>query len=73
MEAASAPMQTFNVYRLLADGKIAGPAIVVQCENDRQALVAAGRVLTAQRLEVWQGARYVGVVQGARAGKPCRK
>ena len=31
-------MLTFYIYRLVSDGKIAGPAIIVQCENDQEAL-----------------------------------
>ena len=45
-------MLTFYIYRLVSDGKIAGPAIIVQCENDQEALESASRVLTAHGLGI---------------------
>lgn len=61
-------MLEYKVYRLDTDGAIAGPAEGFQCESDAEALDAARRYFSGQRLEVWQGARYVGALPAAAPG-----
>jgi hypothetical protein len=51
----------YRVYPLDA-GRLAGPAQVIVCENDREAIEKAKR-LTNGHAEVWNGARFVTTIR----------
>jgi hypothetical protein len=48
-------------YRLYAvdDGRILGPADIITCENDEQAIDRARKLKKRFAIEVWQAARFV--------------
>ena len=60
----SGKMPDYRVYTLLKADKIAGRADVVTCASDAEAVVKARRFLQSNDIEVWQGARMVGRLNG---------
>jgi hypothetical protein len=55
-------MPSYRVYRVDPEGHITEPAWVLECEDDEQAILAAGRSLDGKSLEVWDGSRRIGTI-----------
>ncbi len=54
-------MPEYRVYPLNA-GRLAGPAQVVVCEKDREAIEKAKQLMNGHA-EVWDGARFVATIR----------
>jgi hypothetical protein len=52
-------MYAYRIYTLRSDGHIRGPADIVECEGDEEAIRAAQRTLNGLDVEVWEGARFI--------------
>ena len=55
-------MPSYRVYKVDPEGHIAEPPWVIECEDDEQAMLAAGRYLDGKSLEVWDGSRRIGTI-----------
>src|ERR1700761_4179381 len=55
-------MPDYRIYSISADGGIAGPPQIVECRSDGDAAAKARLLLDRKTLEIWDGARRVGVV-----------
>jgi hypothetical protein len=53
-------MPEYRIYLTAADGRILGPAIVLECADDQEALEKTERTTKGNTaLELWQGNRLV--------------
>lgn len=55
-------MPEYRIYSINADGGIAGPPRIVECQSDGEAAAKAGLLLKGKALEIWDGARRVAVL-----------
>ncbi len=56
-------MPTYRIYFIDASDAVSGRAEAFY-EDDASALTAAGTAFRGQKVEVWQGARKVGALEG---------
>ena len=49
----------YRLYLKAADGRILGPAIIIECDNDQEAFDRASRTANGKALELWQGSRPI--------------
>jgi hypothetical protein len=52
-------MPTYRIYRERADGHLAGPPAVVECNSDQEVIDRAKSMLEDLALEIWDGDRKV--------------
>ena len=52
-------MPAYRFYIIGRDGDVAGPAPVVDCQDDQEAVEKAKQYLDGRAIEVWDGARLV--------------
>jgi hypothetical protein len=52
-------MHDYRIFHIDKNGRIAGPATVVECPDDRAAVEQAQQYLDGRGVEVWKGARMV--------------
>jgi hypothetical protein len=52
-------MPEYRLYLKAADGRILGPAIIIECDNDQEAFDRASRTANGKALELWQGSRPI--------------
>jgi hypothetical protein len=52
-------MPAYRVYVLTTDGHIAGPAQVIECADDQEAIGKAVPLTNGKSVELWQGARFI--------------
>jgi hypothetical protein len=52
-------MPEYRLYLKGADGRILGPAIVIECDDDREAHDKASKTANGKALELWQGSRLI--------------
>ena len=52
-------MHEYRIYILDENGRIAGPATVLECLDDQAAVAQAQQHLNGGAVEVWNGARMV--------------
>jgi hypothetical protein len=52
-------MPDYRFYTLKRTNEIAGPPGILQCADDREAIIAARKLLDSHDIEIWQGARVV--------------
>jgi hypothetical protein len=55
-------MVAYRIYRVDEAGHIQGPPIVIECEDDDDALLKAQRYVDGLAVEIWDGARQVAVI-----------
>jgi hypothetical protein len=53
-------MPTYRLYILTSECHIAGPPNIVDCYDDRAAVVRAKQALDGHSIEIWNGSRLVG-------------
>ena len=47
-------MPTYRIYSVTSDGHIGGPAAVVTCENDQEAISRAQQLKNGHDVELWE-------------------
>ena len=52
-------MRAYRVYVVTTDGHIAGPAQVIECENEQDAIGKAAQLTNGKCVELWDGARLI--------------
>jgi hypothetical protein len=52
-------MPTYRVYSVTSDGHIVGPATVVACKNDQEAISRAQQLKNGHDLELWDHDRFI--------------
>jgi hypothetical protein len=52
-------VQSYRIYSLGSDGKIAGPAEVVECADEQEAIDKASHAVNGEAVELWKGARLI--------------
>jgi hypothetical protein len=52
-------MSEYLVYLTTADGRVLGPAIVLECADDEEAIEKMGQSTNCKALELWQGNRLL--------------
>jgi hypothetical protein len=55
-------MSDYRVYKIDTAGKIAGPAIILKCDDEDAALIMAQQHIDACALEIWAGDRRVSFI-----------
>jgi hypothetical protein len=55
-------MREYRLYPVASTGHVVGPAHIITCENDQEALQTAQSLVNGRDLEVWEGARTVGKI-----------
>ena len=55
-------MPQYRVYRL-NNKHIAGPPVIVVCDNDEDAIKQAKQLIDGHDLELWDGRRFVAILQ----------
>ena len=58
-------MPTYRVYSVTSDGHIVGPAAVVICKNDREAILRAQQLKNGHDLELWDQDRFIAKIRSA--------
>jgi hypothetical protein len=56
---SGAPMPQYRIYSLGPDGKISGPAEVVECADEQDAIDKASQAANGKAAELWEGARFI--------------
>jgi hypothetical protein len=57
-------MPDYRIYKTTLDGRLLGPAAVIDCLDDREAIEQAVSVTKGNCAELWQGARLVSSFPG---------
>ena len=52
-------MQAYRIYVITTDGHITGPAQVIECENEQQAIGTAAQLTNGKSVELREGARFI--------------
>jgi translation initiation factor IF-1 len=52
-------MHEYRIYTLNDNNRIAGPAEVIACDDDMEAIARAKRLLDGHDVEIWRGDRVV--------------
>jgi hypothetical protein len=52
-------MQAYRVFPVTPDGRISGPAHVIECENDQEAMGRAIQYTNGKSAELWNGSRRI--------------
>jgi hypothetical protein len=52
-------MPEFRIYRLDRDGRISGPADVIECADNQEATIKAMQLVDGHDVELWRGTRLV--------------
>jgi hypothetical protein len=52
-------MQAYRVFLVSHDGRISGPAHVIECSNDQEAMGRAVQYTNGKSAELWNGARRI--------------
>ena len=55
-------MADYRIYKLDKDGRIVGPPVVVNCEDDDAALIVAQQYVDGLAIELWADARRVAFI-----------
>lgn len=55
-------MPEYRIYSINADGHVASPPEIVECESDGEAADKARLLLDGKHLEIWDGTRRVAVL-----------
>ena len=50
---------TYRIYAFDGGNTIAGPPVIIECDNDGEAISQARCLLDGRDIEVWHGARCV--------------
>lgn len=56
-------MPEYRLYRLTPDGHVSGPADIITCADDGEAIAQAHARLAGKDLEVWQDDRRVALIK----------
>jgi hypothetical protein len=56
-------MPVYRVYQIDKKGHILGPAEVITCDDEEEAVRKAKSLVNGHDLEVWQGEPYLGRLQ----------
>jgi hypothetical protein len=49
----------YRLYGVSPEGNILGPANVVECDEDHEAIAQGQRLVNGAAVEIWEGARFV--------------
>jgi coenzyme F420-reducing hydrogenase alpha subunit len=49
----------YRIYLTTTHGRILGPAIVIECADDQEAIEKAVQATNEKALELWQGNRFI--------------
>ena len=52
-------MPEFRIYRMSKDGNILGPATIVECADEDEALQKAQQAVDGHDVELWDGGRLI--------------
>ena len=58
-------MPTYRIYSVTSDGHIVGPAAVVTCKNDQEAILRAQHLKNGHDLELWDQDRFIAKIRSA--------
>ena len=58
-------MPTYRIYSVTSDGHIAGPAAVVTCKNDQEAISRAQQLKNGHDVELWDHNRFIVKIRSA--------
>ena len=58
-------MPTYRVYSVTSDGHIVGPAAVVICKNDQEAILRAQQLKNGHDLELWDQDKFIAKIRSA--------
>ena len=65
-------MAQYRIYSVGREGQVLGPAQVIECADDAEALREAHQLLNGPDLEVWDDARLVHRLRQARSPDAAR-
>jgi hypothetical protein len=49
----------YRIYSIRPDGHIAGPAVVVECGDDKEAIQKTQQAVNGKDVELWEGSRLI--------------
>jgi hypothetical protein len=52
-------MPDYRIFKMGNDGKISGPAQVIDCADEQEAIRTASQALDGKAAELWEGARFI--------------
>jgi hypothetical protein len=52
-------MPAYRVYTVTTDGHIAGPAQMIECADEQEAVGNAAHLTNGKSVELWDGARFI--------------
>lgn len=55
----SSQMPHYRIYTTTPDGHLLGPAAVIECRDDEEAIGRAARSANGKAAELWEGARLI--------------
>jgi hypothetical protein len=57
-------MPDYRVYTMTKDTHVEGPAAVVTCDSDQEAIRQAKQMVDGHDVELWDGGRFVTRIRG---------
>ena len=63
-------MPTYRIYSVTSDGHIVGPAAVVTCKNDQEAISRAEQLKNGHDVELWNLDRFIARIRSADSSEP---
>ena len=52
-------MPHYRIFSTSRDGHILGPATIVECADDEEAIAQATQLTNGKSVELWEGARFI--------------
>ena len=52
-------MPHYRVYATTPDGHILGPAVVIECADDQEAIGQAAQMANGRAVELWDESRFI--------------